>query len=299
MLSSHSASLDDLSDVDRQRIMEHCGRFTAAWHAYPSGPRPDLETFLNSSSGPGRRVLVKLLLPIEIRRRFGLGEAPAATDYLALLPHDAGLIHQVIAETGTPQIDSTVTQTGSTAPRPGGSEQLADYSLSENASLYTNNELTSTRDTQWIPLASQSASGESLPEIPGYIILRKLGQGGMGQVVLARHLQLGRLVAVKLPLQVLSGHAAERFLREARAAAVLRHPHICPLYEVGDHEGRPFLVMGYIEGPTLRDWAKQMPTARRSAELVAVLAKAAAHAHAKGIVHRDIKPTNVRGDNLV
>lgn len=132
-----------------------------------------------------------------------------------------------------------------------------------------------------------------LPQLPGYEVQRLLGEGGMGIVVLARQHQLGRLVAIKLPLHTLSQEGRARFLREARAAAGLRHPNICPVHEVGEHQGQPYLVMDYIDGPTLHDWVGQNPTARRCAELVALLARAVAHAHARGVIHRDLKPNNI------
>jgi eukaryotic-like serine/threonine-protein kinase len=132
-----------------------------------------------------------------------------------------------------------------------------------------------------------------LPELPGYEVQRLLGEGGMGIVVLARQQQLDRLVAIKMPLHTLSDEGRARFLREARAAAGLRHPNICPVHEVGEHRGQPYLVMDYIDGPTLRDWVGQHPTARRCAEVVALLARAVAHAHAGGVIHRDLKPNNI------
>jgi WD40 repeat protein/tRNA A-37 threonylcarbamoyl transferase component Bud32 len=132
-----------------------------------------------------------------------------------------------------------------------------------------------------------------LPQLPGYEVQRLLGEGGMGIVVLARQQQLGRLVAIKLPLQTLSEEGRARFLREARAAAGLRHPNICPVHEVGKHQDQPYLVMDYIDGPTLHDWVGQNPAARRCAELVALLARAVAHAHAHSVIHRDLKPNNI------
>jgi WD40 repeat protein/tRNA A-37 threonylcarbamoyl transferase component Bud32 len=134
---------------------------------------------------------------------------------------------------------------------------------------------------------------DSLPQLPGYEVQRLLGKGGMGIVVLARQERLGRLVAIKLPLHSLTDEGQARFLREARAAAGLRHPNICTLHEVGEHQGRPYLVMDYIDGPTMREGIGQAPTARRSVEVVALLARAVAHAHARGVIHRDLKPSNV------
>jgi tRNA A-37 threonylcarbamoyl transferase component Bud32/tetratricopeptide (TPR) repeat protein len=150
--------------------------------------------------------------------------------------------------------------------------------------------------TAAIARTNQSAG---YPEVPGYQILGELGRGGMGVVYKARHRVLNRLVAIKMPLSeyVVSADARERFLREARSAAQLRHPNICPIYEVGQLGARPFIVLGFIEGSTLREWAeRQSPTAARSAEMVALLARSVGFAHQHGVVHRDLKPANVLVD---
>lgn len=138
-----------------------------------------------------------------------------------------------------------------------------------------------------------------LPQVPGYEVLEFIAKGGMGFVVKGRDPRLDRLVAIKMPLraQLATESDRDRFLREARAAAGLRHPAICTIHEVGEHDGQPYIVMDYIAGQTLRDWVKaQHPTARQLAELVAQVADAVAHAHRHGIVHRDIKPGNVMVD---
>jgi tetratricopeptide (TPR) repeat protein len=140
----------------------------------------------------------------------------------------------------------------------------------------------------------------SLPQIPGYEVLGYVARGGMGVVVKARQCVLDRVVAVKVPLahQLASPADRERFLREARSAARLRHPHICPIYEVGQQADRPYIVMGFIHGETLAAWARQRKaTARQAAELVAKLARAVGYAHAHGVIHRDIKPANVMVDD--
>ena len=129
-----------------------------------------------------------------------------------------------------------------------------------------------------------------------YRIHEKIGQGGMGEVFLAEDTSLHRNVALKfLPTgmqQDLSAH--KRFLREAHSAAVLDHPYICSIHEVGESEGRDFIVMEYVDGPTLRDKLALGPLPQREALQIATeVAEALEAAHGKGIVHRDIKPSNI------
>ena len=129
-----------------------------------------------------------------------------------------------------------------------------------------------------------------------YFVEASLGAGGMGEVYLARDLTLGRNVALKLLDPMLAGDASSRarFLREARLAASLDHPNICTIHEVGEAEGRPFIAMQYIEGQTLKKVIGGQPLAMESVFSVALqVAEALAAAHARGIVHRDIKSNNI------
>jgi dienelactone hydrolase/predicted Ser/Thr protein kinase len=129
-----------------------------------------------------------------------------------------------------------------------------------------------------------------------YQILTKLGQGGMGEVFLARDTVLERDVAIKvLPRDMRSDHLArERFLREARAIATINHPHICVVHETNEAEGTPFIVMEYLDGASLRERLSGGPLPLAEALRLAVeVAEALEAAHGHHIVHRDLKPANV------
>src|SRR5262245_13108120 len=118
----------------------------------------------------------------------------------------------------------------------------------------------------------------------------------MGEVYLAEDTRLGRRVAIKLlPAQAgTDEQARKRLLREARAAAMLDHPNICAVYEVGEEEGHRFIVMQYVDGETLAARIKRQPLELSEALAVAVqIADALQEAHARGFVHRDIKPQNI------
>ena len=134
-----------------------------------------------------------------------------------------------------------------------------------------------------------------LPEaIDRYRVRERLGQGGMGALFLALDPAIDRLVAIKV-LRVDNPDVRERFQREARLAARLQHPNIVTVYDVGEHDGQPFIAMEYIPGETLAELIRRRAPldTRQRVEMVIEICSGLAFAHKHGIVHRDIKPANL------
>ena len=236
-------------------VDDACLRFEAAWQA---DQRPAIETYLGAAPEPGRSLLLRELLGLELAYRRRRGERPAPEEYGPRFPGHAELISHVFREENS----------------------LALPGLSEQATV------------QGTPVGG----GADLPVVPGYDVLEELGRGGMGVVYRAWQLRPRRVVALKM---ILAGdHAGPetlaRFEVEAEAVARLQHPHIVQVHALGEHAGRPYVVLEYVDGGSLERKLTGAPQpARWSAELVETLARAMHYAHGQGIMHRDLKPANV------
>src|SRR6516225_2017579 len=151
----------------------------------------------------------------------------------------------------------------------------------------------SARDLGRIHALTAPRAAAALPAVAGYEVLGYLGEGGMGVVYRARQVALDRLVALKL-LRGGSSKRLARFRAEALADARLQHPHVVQIFEIGEHQGQPYLALELLEGGSLDAKIAGKPQAPQGAAvLVQVLARAMQYAHSRGIVHRDLKPSNV------
>lgn len=252
-----------------RRIDLLCDDFEARWS---TGKKPRLEEFVESLPEAIRADGLRALLAVEWELLVREGRTPVVDEYQTRFPEHRSLIAEAFA---------SVRRIGD-----------KDTSVSGGAGA------TGSFQEQPGTLPASRMSEPPPASIGRFKILSILGEGGFGTVYKARDPQLDREVAIKVPKVAVLGSDfdAERFLREAKTAARLRHPNICPVYEVGMENERLFIVMAFVEGQTLADHLKArkspMPP-RQIAKLVQRLALALQAAHDKGIVHRDLKPSNV------
>ena len=240
-----------------QSVDDWCDRFEADWKA---GRRPSLPDYLarwRANGGDASAAeLFRALLGLDVDYRRKAGESIVISDY------EFAEFHQIIQE------------------------EVHRAGLAETFALQ--NSKTKPRTVA----AGKPASGM----LGGYELLEVLGKGGMGVVYKARQPRLNRFVAIKMLLS--GGQASEeevrRFHVEAEAAAKLDHPHIVPIYEVGEEHGQHFFSMAYVEGPSLAKQLRDEPFPVRAAvEMVSTIATAVHYAHSQGIIHRDLKPANI------
>jgi eukaryotic-like serine/threonine-protein kinase len=217
------------NQLDSTRIAravdEACDRFEAAWRA---GDRPLIEDFLDGKTDLDRPKLLQHLLGLELDYRGALGEAPGLSEYQHRFPGNEGLIDSVFAE------------------------------FAQESKVVRGRDLGTVTRTEWAGPRSESGSAASpssdvFPSIPDIEILSELGRGGMGVVYKARQTRLNRLCALKMLLlgEPNGAELRARFVAEAETIARLRHPNIVQIYGLGDHNGRPYFEMEYVEGGSL------------------------------------------------
>jgi eukaryotic-like serine/threonine-protein kinase len=248
-----------------REVDEACDRFEAAWR---SGDRPSIEDFYGGATDVDCPGLFQHLLELELDYRRRLGESPGPSEYRRRFPGRERLINSIFVKFVeqsqlVPSPDSdTRARTAVDHPTTGSPQGLPDFLLN----------------------------------IPGIEVLSELGRGGMGVVYMARQIRLNRLCAVKvaLPGRQNSAEFRARFLAEAETIARLKHANIVQIYDLGEHDGRPYFEMEYIEGGSLARRLNGTPWLPESAaRTVSLLARAIGEAHRLGIVHRDLKPANV------
>ena len=172
-------------------------------------------------------------------------------------------------------------------------EDLTKTKVVQNASNDTVAISSSSNETA----VAQPDLGDMPKEFGRYRILRKLGEGGMGAVFLALDTKLDRRVALKTPAfaRQEDEQIIKRFLREAKAAATIAHPNVCPIFDFGEFEGRHYLTMAFVEGCELAEWVQlqdDIPP-ETALQIVKKIAMGLQAAHNAGVVHRDLKPGNV------
>jgi tetratricopeptide (TPR) repeat protein len=267
----------EIPPADWSRINDDADRFEAAWRA---GPRPRIEDYLAEAEPELQAALLDELLRVERELRRRDGEDPGPEEYSLRFSQHADLIRAVFGpEPDPPVAEDHPPGRPPTAPVAADGQAGADEDLSP---------------------------GTHVRYFGDYELIRELGRGGMGVVYQARQISLNRPVALKMirSAALASEDELRRFQNEAEAIALLDHPHIVPILEVGEHDGQRYFSMKLIGGPSLdRKLADYAVDPRRAARLVQRAAEAVHHAHQRGILHRDLKPANIlldeRGEPFV
>lgn len=259
---------DELERI--RKIDSICDRFEQDWL---SDRRPSIESYLLEVHGVLKQALLVELIAIELHYRRKAGEAIEFAEYHSRFP---GLSQE--------KLENSVEKSVQQRPKVNINDRTCDQPTIE----------ISGRE------ATESQSNFRNTTIGDYRILEPIAQGGMGVVYKARQISLNRVVALKM---ILSGELAtkqeiERFYVEARAAAMLDHPGIVPIIEVGEFDGRHFFSMAYVEGISLASRLTDGPMVpTQAAALIQTITEAIQYAHDQGIIHRDLKPSNILLDH--
>jgi hypothetical protein len=271
-----------------RRVEDVCKRFEAERKA---GQRPRIDVYLAGADGPERLILLRELLALELEYSTKLGEEPTPQEFEDLFPQYQELIREAFDELIPPAPNASELNPG-TRRKPPREKQTEPQLEKPLSSTYPTKP--GPRPNGGTPVWPGPEHDPVPPTVPGYEILTVLGRGGMGIVYQARDKRLDRLVALKMMLASAEATERSRFRTEAQAVARLQHPHIVQIYEVGEHDGLPYIALEYIEGGNLKDRLADNPLpADQAARLVEVIARAVHFAHQRGIIHRDLKPANI------
>jgi serine/threonine protein kinase len=277
-----------------RQVDQTCCRFEAACKA---GERPRIDDYLADLAEPGRNIVLRELIAVEIFYRRRAGESPQAEDYGARFPfldraELASLLAAGPSEEEEPAASAPVCLR---CPHCHNPIQLRDDHLDEVLCPACGSSFR-------VREARQTTTTGGMRRLGKFQLLERVGLGAFGAVWRARDVELDRIVALKIPHASLLTSAAdlERFHREARAAAQLRHPGIVTVHEVQMLEGLPAIVSDFIDGVPLRHLLEvRRLTFGEAASLVADVALALDYAHTRGLVHRDIKPANILLERVI
>lgn len=248
-------------------MTELCERFREKWNTKES---LSIEFVMDRLPAENRSIALRALIKIECELRALRGEIPAPQEFVQRFPNFKRDVLSVV------------------------SPQSSKESLARRETIPASNSMIDSKSE------IDSRSLKIPRKLGRYRIDRKLGEGAMGVVFLARDEMLNRAVALKIPRRYQASGSEEqlRFKREAQAAAVLHHPSICPIYDVGEIQGIQYISMGFVDGVPLSRYAVQDSglTEHQIARYVLQIAKALAVAHEAGFIHRDLKPANIMLD---
>lgn len=259
-----------ISLAAESQIDQLCDQFEETWCSTDSRA---IERLLESLvAEPERSMLLRRLLEVDLELFLRDDLVPNEADYQRRFPEHSEVVADVFLQLRTPQ--------------------------AQNADVRGEASTIGMSQTDATPVQSSLLPPTPIPtRIGRFEVIEVLGRGGFGTVYRARDAQMGRDVAIKVPgaNRLPTPTDAQRFLREAKAAAALRHANVCAVHEIGENNGHPFIVMDYIAGEPLSEIIERgdrLPV-ERILQVVRELALALECVHQQGIIHRDLKPANV------